>query len=421
MADDRIPNSDEFEALFVNNPSLAKIEAHLNRFNPIKIMKMERMEIRHSAILSWLMNPSETHGLGDKFLKAFLAEAMRGHHTQSGITALSITQSDLRDVEVRTEWFNIDILLLSGANGWAFIVENKFDSSQRKNQLAEYREKLGSIYRSNIPLRIQGVFLTLWNEVPDDNSYVSIGYERTCVILTELIERQTKNLPPDVETFIRHYIELLKDVTDMNEETKQMEKIARELYIKHKKVLEFINEHGITNDFSTAISKLFGDEPSQNSVHKIGNYDYVYGSHTSTRLSFLPLQWYKFLGGENRNWPGCENWFMGFPLSTWFLLISDSDGTGGKLRLNAEVGPLADDKLRAKIIKNIAQLNQPNISFQKNAANPGNKYSRFLKNNTLKIADIRDPEILAESMIKLLGQFSDYFELISNELQTLHS
>ena len=39
-------------------------------------MKMERMEIRHSTILSWLLSPNETHGLSDKFLKAFLGAAL---------------------------------------------------------------------------------------------------------------------------------------------------------------------------------------------------------------------------------------------------------------------------------------------------------------------------------------------------------
>lgn len=416
MANCSIPRVAEFEALFVNNSALEKIETHLNRFNPIKTMKMERMEIRHSAILSWLLNPSETHGLSERFLKAFLGEAMRGHHAKSGVTALSILQSDLRDVEVRTEWSNIDILLLSRTNGWAFIIENKFDGTQRKNQLADYREKLSSIYRSKVSLRIQGIFLTLWNEEPHDSTYVTIGYERTCIILSEIIKNLAQKLPPDIETFIRQYIEILKDATDMNEDTKQMEKIARELYTKHKKVLDFINEHGSTNDFSVAVSKLFGDNPSLNSTHKIGNNDYVYVSHTSSRLGFLPLSWFKLLSEKNNVWSGCENWWMGFPLSTWFLLTSDSDGISGKIRLFAEVGPLSDDTFRAKIIYIIKELNLTNVSFQKNAANPGNKYSRFFKNNTREISDIHDPEILSEAMVELLNKFAKNFQTISEKL-----
>ena len=68
-----IPTLDDLEKLFVNNSDLDAIRSHLSRFNPIKTMGMERMEIRHSAILGWLLSPQETHGLGDTFLKAFLS------------------------------------------------------------------------------------------------------------------------------------------------------------------------------------------------------------------------------------------------------------------------------------------------------------------------------------------------------------
>ena len=134
------PTYNELESLFVNNAKLDSIEKYLNRFNPIKTMKMERMEIRHSAILAWLLTPSETHGFGDHFLKSFLAEALRG---QSGLgfpTALDVSQSDLRDAEVRTEWLNIDIFVQSNANKWAFIIENKFGSTQHEGQFSTYAE-----------------------------------------------------------------------------------------------------------------------------------------------------------------------------------------------------------------------------------------------------------------------------------------
>ncbi|MFK7867447.1 MAG: PD-(D/E)XK nuclease family protein, partial [Alphaproteobacteria bacterium] len=66
--DNHIPNVNEIENLFINNADFSTLNAQLNRFNPIKIMKMESMEIRHSAILAWLLDPNENHGLGDHFL-----------------------------------------------------------------------------------------------------------------------------------------------------------------------------------------------------------------------------------------------------------------------------------------------------------------------------------------------------------------
>ena len=101
------------EDLFVkNNEKLSMIESYTMRFNPIKVMKMERMEIRHSAILSWLLSPSETHGLGDRFLKAFLAQALVGQNSKEEPSALDISRSNLHDADVRCEWRNIDIFIL---------------------------------------------------------------------------------------------------------------------------------------------------------------------------------------------------------------------------------------------------------------------------------------------------------------------
>ena len=107
---------DELESLFVNNPGLDRLRAYLGRFNPIKTMGMEHMEIRHSAILSWLLNPQETHGLGDSFLKAFVSEALCGIDGQEKPSALDVYQADMMDAEIRREWRHIDLLVLSPRN-----------------------------------------------------------------------------------------------------------------------------------------------------------------------------------------------------------------------------------------------------------------------------------------------------------------
>ena len=116
-SDQDVPTLGEMEKLFVNNPDLEEIGAYLGRFNPIKTMGMEQMEIRHSAILAWLLNPQETHGLRDTFLKGFLSAALREHDAPCP-SALDVSQADMTDAEVRREWRNIDLLLLSPRNGW---------------------------------------------------------------------------------------------------------------------------------------------------------------------------------------------------------------------------------------------------------------------------------------------------------------
>lgn len=152
------PSLDDLESLFVNNRELDEIRAHLSKFNPIKTMGMERMEIRHSAILAWLLNPQETHGLGDKFLKAFVSEALRGHHAAMQPSALKVSQADMMDAEVRREWRHIDILIISPANKWIFVIENKFDSGQHTNQLNRYLDLVRSTFSKDDFSHIRGIF-----------------------------------------------------------------------------------------------------------------------------------------------------------------------------------------------------------------------------------------------------------------------
>ncbi|MFN7093346.1 MAG: PD-(D/E)XK nuclease family protein [Allorhizobium sp.] len=159
----------DFEDLFVNNQYMSKVETYLNRFNPITTMRMERMEIRHSAILAWLLDPRETHGLQDKFLRTFLCEAMRGQGHMGSPTALEISQADLRDADVRREWQSIDIFILLPRLNWAFIIENKFQSNQHEGQLAKYAERVKSIFEPyEGALKVRGIFLTLYEEPPQE-------------------------------------------------------------------------------------------------------------------------------------------------------------------------------------------------------------------------------------------------------------
>ena len=47
-------------------------ERQAPRFNVFDILRYSEYEIRHSNVLAWLLEPGETHGLSDKFLRRFL-------------------------------------------------------------------------------------------------------------------------------------------------------------------------------------------------------------------------------------------------------------------------------------------------------------------------------------------------------------
>jgi hypothetical protein len=418
------PSYSEFEALFVNNDSLQRIEAHLNRFNPIRVMKMEGMEIRHSAILSWLLDPSETHQLGDHFLRAFLAEALKGR-VHERPNALQISQSDMRDAEVRCEWNNIDIFVLSPQNRWAFIVENKVHSVQHSGQLMRYRNRVLELFRaqSSNPetddsVELTGIFLTLNYEEPEDSNYLTIRYAQILKLLRNYVLREEYVLSSEVAVFLSHYIEVLEELTGMSKERTEMENIARQLYREHKKVLDFIVEHGAGSDFALAVRRVFGENPARGDIIKIGRRDFVYSGLAKRFVGFLPASWREELDKLRETWPGCEKWWLNYPLMTWIEMAEAADGKSGSLKLVAEVGPVSDHQFRKSMIEAITiaaeKHRHARIQFQSGAADNGRSFARFLRQNNVNIGDIHNVDEIENKLLQILNGFEDEFAIIDS-------
>lgn len=417
------PTQEELEDLFVNNAGMQTIETFLNRFNPIRIMRMERMEIRHSAILAWLLDPQESHGLDDKFLRAFLGEALRGQSWMGFPNALDIAQSDLRDVVVRREWQNIDLFVHSPRLGWAFVIENKLDSQQHGDQLARYISKVRSLFdNGKETLVVRGVFLTLHDEelsARDQKTYVPIGYDAIHEILPGLLEQELHLLTNEVATFLRHYIEILEDALDESEEQTAMEKLARQLYRDHSKALQFVMRHGETTNFEFAMHNLGVDDPEYDVPVEIEGRNYHFDWLGQDQASFVPASWFDGLGADTYSWDGCEDWWMGEPMIVWFHLLRRDDASG-QLRLYAEVGPLTKHEFRKKLIRGIETIaeehNSPRIKFQRGAADEGKRFSKFFKNNTHHIQDVQDSDEITLAVKALLARFAPEFEMIGKIL-----
>lgn len=324
------PTHGELEALFVNNAHMGRVTGYLNRFNPIRVMKMESMEVRHSNILAWLMDPTETHGFGDRFLRSFLFEAFRGANVALRPTALEIAQADLHDVEIRREWQGIDIFIRAPRQGWAFVIESKYHSAQHSNQLVRYRERVVAAFETrDTPLAVRGIFLTLSDEVPEDSAYLSIGYLRLTELLLTTLERQGQAIGPEVRDFLAHYLEIINAATGMSQELHEMQKLARDLYRTHRRALDFILEHGSTTDFSIALSEIFGEDWEKEDVISDKTHSYRNAWYNGSWLSFMPDEWYDALGGHNADWPGCEKFGAGHPVYCWIELRADADGARG--------------------------------------------------------------------------------------------
>ncbi len=226
------------EDFLIDNPDLERLEALLDEFNIFEALGAVRVELRHSEFLAFLLNPNQNHGLDDAFVKPFLQKALVGvAQAESPVTAIDLALWDLDDLEVRREWHNIDILLLSESNQLAVIIENKIGSSEHSNQLQRYHQ----IIENQFPKwKILGLYLTAEGDDPTDERYLPVSYETVCVLLENISETRKSTLGPDIRTLVEHYTSMLRRHILSGSE---IEELAQRIYRKHQRALDLIFEH----------------------------------------------------------------------------------------------------------------------------------------------------------------------------------
>ncbi len=77
---DTIENDDDLKNSLDNllkDERLDGINEEVSGFNPFRVLKLEHYEIRHSNFLVWLLNPQESHGIDDVFLKKILKKSKK--------------------------------------------------------------------------------------------------------------------------------------------------------------------------------------------------------------------------------------------------------------------------------------------------------------------------------------------------------
>lgn len=207
------------------------------RFNLFDVLKISRMEIRHSNVLAWLLNPNENHGLGDAFLKAIIQIVVQ-NDDNGRYNVLETLLIDFYSFVVYREWKNIDILLVSDVEKFLIAIENKIDSHEHDNQLKKYRETLATDYPD---YRKMHLYLTPEGEEPSDTDFWdALSYRDVVEALSD--QREATELAPDVALVVENYLDVLR--RDIVEDEKLIE-ICNKIYAKHKKALDLIFEHRI--------------------------------------------------------------------------------------------------------------------------------------------------------------------------------
>jgi len=197
------------------------LDSNEEQFNIFTALHKQNDEVRlHSRFLSVLLSPISKHKNGDTFLRLFL-------------NTLLIEDFDIDGIEVfpteneKSEYKEIDILIINRKNRQAIIIENKIEASdsnhENRGQLEGYFDLIQSIER--IPANnIKTFYLTLDRHEPSYKSlgkYISleningrtIDYEHEIADWLNLCLKETANQPFLRESIIQ-YLNLIQRMTN---------------------------------------------------------------------------------------------------------------------------------------------------------------------------------------------------------------
>lgn len=229
---------------FLNDEDVKKL-IHLRadeRPNIFQILKVTNAEIRHSNFLSWLLDPSSNHNLGNIVLKGFINEVINTMDISSD--NFTFEDIDFEDVEVRREWENIDLLIK--VDTYVFCIENKIFSGEHSDQLTRYKNKVEETFpklkKIYIYLNPQG-----FSSIEESEIYIPISYQVIIDILENIDYLKANKFNETTKSFIDQYLVTLKrDIMGIEENSELAEKI----YIKHRELFDYIFEikpDGINN------------------------------------------------------------------------------------------------------------------------------------------------------------------------------
>lgn len=215
----------------LEDEKLEKINKSVSGFNPFRVLKLEHYEIRHSNFLAWLLNPQESHYLGDVFLKKFLEKINENNDT---IIPTETINKD--NITIKREWQNIDILI--EGEGFVCVIENKIYSGENGTQLENYEE----IIQNEFPDKTAYfIYLTLNKETPSDEKYKNITYSGSILQILEDIIIKNSVIENPVISFIEQY----KDILEYDLQLKKVKKTNNDILKisnEHKKILDYLYE-----------------------------------------------------------------------------------------------------------------------------------------------------------------------------------
>ncbi len=367
-------NKQQIIDFIVNNDDFELLQARTNRFNPLKVLRMQDYEIRHSNVLAWIFNPNENHNLDDRLLKRFIITVLLKPENSDIIDnydlVYDIKQSSLMNADIYRELENIDLLIVDKTQKIVVLIENKVYSGEHSNQLQKYYQYVRTNYEDYILIPI---FLTLDGIEATHNKYYSASYYDILETLEFITNNYQDRTSVEVIEFINYYLTILKEKYIMDDELKQL---CKQIYQNNKDVIDMIYNVGNELEISGAVELFMKSTPEIIPIQI---------KSKQRQFWFAIDEFLKTKAVDNGNWAN------GMAICLWFSEYN------GKLKLALEVGPFTDPSKRLDFLY---KLEEESIKLNKSSKQLGKRYTRIYS-RTLNIENWEDPQEVGEGMKKM--------------------
>ncbi|HUE74362.1 MAG TPA: PD-(D/E)XK nuclease family protein [Pirellulaceae bacterium] len=322
------------ERFVVESDELLQLEEAIGRFNIFDSLGIARVEIRHSNFLAWLLDPNESHGQGALFLTAVLMDLLRRAPVDKRpLSPIDLDGAELRGVEIRREWHNIDLLILCREPQFLIAIENKVDGAEREDQLDTYKRVVATQFPEWNTLF---VFLTREGVEAKSEIWVPYSYADLHGVLTRTRKANEKSIGSDVLVFLDHYLRLIGS-RFMDDPT--IDDLCKRIYQNHRQALDLIWERIGEGTLTLDVATFLEIEPQRWTVI----------NRTTKHVNFVPTPWLTWLpplGSLPR--ADTKHWMI------WVL-----DLLRRKCRIRVLVRPCKDKARRMKVVECLTKSGNP--------------------------------------------------------------
>lgn len=339
------------EHFVVDNDDLLALESLIGKFNIFDALDIARAEIRHSNFLAFILDPAESHGQGQLFLKAVLMDILKAAPDElRPLSPIDLDGTDLRGVDVKREWGHIDLLITCRHPSFVVVIENKVGSREHSNQLSRYQATMRDQYPDSRPLY---VYLTPNADEPSEDAWVPYSYADIHRVITRVRTTYHNAIGEDVLVFLDHYLSLIG--TRFMSDAK-IDELCQRIYKNHRQALDLIFERvgSPTSGVLAEAESVLRDDPRWHVFYR--------ASHV---IDFVPKTWLEWLppvGLDRKDDP-----------RSWFILRFEL--YGDKLDFYVEVRRMADLRKRREIVEKLI-TEGPRFGFKHSGREVKDNYTR---------------------------------------------